>query len=111
MQDQQRWAIIGDSRMVVDTEDLEKEPLSQLANNGQDVEQLEDLLDHELLRDEDESDSHQSEDLPSLILTRRRLIPLKMQSKRIMKRRQEAPIKIRERRARSEEANASSHLG
>ena len=34
MQEQERWAIIGDSRTVVGTEDLEAEPLSQLADDG-----------------------------------------------------------------------------
>ena len=34
MQEQERWAIIGDSRTVVGTEDLQREQLSQLADDG-----------------------------------------------------------------------------
>ena len=75
-----------------------------MADDGLDMEQLEDLLDHELLESGDEGDSHQSEEMPTLILGRSRLVPIKRQSRKILKRKQEAPTNLRQWRARSAEA-------
>ena len=110
MQEYERWAVIGDRKTLVGSEDFDAGQLSQQVVNGlNDEGEIEDLIDHEILSSgkEDETESHQGEAVPQLMI--RHKVPLCFKSRAIRKAKK-GPLSIPGRRSKSAERPARPSL-